>query len=63
MKLVELTKKDVGRMVIYRVGSPVEERGIITSWNKKYVFVRYGNNAGSQATEARDLKFEIVKEA
>lgn len=56
--MIEATKADVGRAVVYRPypgASP--EQGIITSMNDTYVFVRYGLGAGSQATRPCDLEW------
>lgn len=33
------------------------EKGVVTSTNDHYVFVRYGNQANSKATRAEDLVF------
>lgn len=49
----------VGQKVIYRapyvpLGEPGEE-GVITSVNERFVFVRYGADVGSKATEAQYL--------
>jgi hypothetical protein len=50
-----LTPADVGRGVVYmpRVG-PWED-GIITSYNERYVFVRYRGSETSKATRPLDL--------
>jgi hypothetical protein len=52
------TEEDVGRSVVY---TPYEgaktEDGVITSVNEQYVFVRYGADKGSKATDPRDLKW------
>ncbi len=52
----------IGRVVVYRpkpgyMGrvAPAEQ-GVITSVNARYVFVRYGANPGSQATDPADLE-------
>ncbi len=56
--MIEPTEKDIGRKVIYRddIG-PVEppEEGVITSFNPRFVFVRYGGEATSKATRREDL--------
>lgn len=41
--------------VIYWSGHGTTESGVVTSTNNKYVFVRYGDNRQSQATDPRDL--------
>jgi len=52
--MIEPQETDIGRMVIY-VGGFDEEEGIITSFNDKYVFVRYGSEKDSKATRREDL--------
>ena len=40
--LHKLTKQDVGRRVIYTDDSgTIKEEGVITSWNRFYIFVRF----------------------
>lgn len=51
-----VTKEDVGRKVIYDPGYKTEE-GVITSFNDHYVFVRYGSDVQSKATNYSDLKY------
>lgn len=46
-----------GRKVVYRRPYCKIEEGFITSFNEKYVFVRYGIGSTSQATERQDLEF------
>lgn len=55
--LASLTKSDVGRGVVYRPGHPwvPPEDGNISSWNDKYVFVRYRGDLHTKATDPRDL--------
>jgi hypothetical protein len=57
---LEESKNLVGRKVIY---TPYEgcnenelETGIITGYNDKYVFVRYGSDINSKATKPEDIK-------
>ena len=47
----------IGRTVIYRPTGGPPELGVITSVNEEFVFVRYGMQAGSQATRSQDLTF------
>ena len=56
MSISDLTEADKGRQVVYHgnYGGPLEF-GIITSWNDKYIFVRYGVGATSAATSPEDL--------
>lgn len=55
---------DIGRRVIYVPGHahgsqahPDCEQGVITSFNPKYVFVRYGDQPNPKATLREDLHF------
>lgn len=63
--MIEPTREDIGRKVIYRergtAGDRKVEEGVITSFNKEMVFVRYGTGAGSAATLRRDLEWVTVK--
>jgi len=59
MKKIKVTKKDIGRKVIYDNGFEKEE-GVITSYNNRFVFVRYGNKSCSEATYYRDLQYTFV---
>jgi hypothetical protein len=46
----------VGRGVVYRpAGAYRSEDGVITSVNDRWVFVRYGVQDGSKATDPADL--------
>ena len=66
------TEKDIGRAVIYdgNHGGPrsvyngIREDGAITSFNRKYVFVRYKSQHPSQpgqATRREDLEWLLYK--
>jgi hypothetical protein len=59
--MIEPADDDIGRLVIYHGRSPRHrdhgERGVITSFNDRFVFVRYGTDAHSKATERRDLEW------
>lgn len=52
-------EKNIGRYVTYipfeGCDNSLRERGIITSVNEKYVFVRYGNDCISKSTNPDDL--------
>ena len=63
--LKSLTEDDLGRTVLYTpsaVSFPhhmiFQERGVVTSWNETYIFVRYGANQHSNATSPRDLEWD-----
>ena len=51
---IEPTKADIGRSVIYHSYSGKVESGFITSFNDRFVFVRYDTGSTSQATR-RDM--------
>ena len=56
-----LEQAKIGRKVIYTPKGNYEgkklEEGVITSVNSKYVFVRYGNEYQSKATDPEDLRY------
>lgn len=59
--MINPTEKDVGRGVVYtgNYGGPLEE-GVITSFNERFVFVRYKKQHPSQngqATQREDLEW------
>ena len=57
----DLTEKDKGRMVIYRInGTSIRsEEGVITSWNDSVIFVQYKGDLGSKATYPKDLEWAL----
>lgn len=55
-----LTEADVGRNVTYREHCTVEF-GKLSSWNEKYVFVRFKGPTG-EACEPEDVSFDFAKE-
>ncbi len=65
IELSKLTETDKGREVRYEVrhGQPGEaystrcEYGNISSWNSRYVFVRYSHGDTAAATNPEDLEF------
>lgn len=60
---IKEAKTSVGSRVIYEpfkgCSDSSQERGVITSVNDVFVFVRYGNDCYSKATRPDDLKFEF----
>ncbi len=50
---------EVGRKVVYTpfIGcdSDMREEGVITGYNDNFIFVRYGNDVSSRATDPADL--------
>jgi len=55
-KGIKVVESDIGRAVVYRTAPNFEpEQGVITSFNAKYVNVRYGNSIRGVATDPADL--------
>lgn len=57
MNISELTDSDKGRHVIYTAHHGERESGVISSWNDRYVFVRYGMGSTAAATDPSQLEF------
>lgn len=57
--MIEPTESDVGRRVVYRprFAGAVSEEGVVTSFNERYVFVRYGTQSTSAATLREELEW------
>jgi hypothetical protein len=55
--LNSLTESDLGRGVVYTPRTGPREDGVITSWNDKYIFVRYDGDRVSKATNPGNLDF------
>ncbi len=58
--LSDLTPRDTGRGVLYhpRGRSDGMERGVISSWNAEFIFVRYPSSSTSKACDPADLEWE-----
>jgi hypothetical protein len=57
---IDPTQGDIGRKVVYRAAPNYEpEEGVITSFNDRVVFVRYGSGVTSAATERCDLDWIV----
>jgi Fe2+ or Zn2+ uptake regulation protein len=54
---IKVTKADIGRKVVYRPLHGVQEEGVITSFNGRFVFVRYGNEHTPKATSPDHLSY------
>lgn len=50
-------RRNIGRGVVYRPAHGPAEDGVITRVNDRYVFVRYGADRGSKATDPWALEF------
>jgi hypothetical protein len=55
--LKSLTDSDRGRAVVFTPRVGPHEDGVITSWNDKYIFVRYDGDKTSKATNPSNLDF------
>jgi hypothetical protein len=54
--MIDPAPTDKGRSVLYRgTGMGMAERGIISSWNERVVFVRYSGGDTAAATQRSDL--------
>jgi hypothetical protein len=57
--MIEPKQSDIGRNVIYRVHSNAKaEEGVITRFNEKYVFVRFGKEEQSAVTTREQLEWQ-----
>lgn len=60
--MIEPTKADIGRAVIYRAHGTSDpafvEWGVITTFTKDFVFVRYGSDRHSKGTRREDLEWQ-----
>jgi hypothetical protein len=56
----EISKADINRSVLYTAPFPgsAQERGVVTSYNSNYVFVRFGNELHSKACRYQNLEWE-----
>jgi hypothetical protein len=55
------TEADIGRKVIYHGHAGEREEGTITSFNDRYVFVRYGTGSTSAATLPDQLEWAFSR--
>ena len=62
INISELTEKDIGRNVLYHREFCESQVGKLSSWNSKYVFVRFRGPTG-EACEPEDVTFEFNKKA
>jgi hypothetical protein len=61
IEISKLKEKDKGREVIFELRGS-REFGIISSWNKRFIFVKYNGSRQSHATMPEDLRFSIEGE-
>jgi hypothetical protein len=60
--ITALKEKDIGREVVFELSGKEREFGHISSWNGRFIFVRYGSNTQSQATNPENLRWSISEE-
>lgn len=60
--LGRLKKADLGRRVVYRDGWGAVQEGELSSWNDRYVFVKFKGPDGV-ACEPRNVEFAVPAEA
>ena len=61
MRIEELASTDFGRKVVYTAHHGETEEGVITSANCKFIFVRYGSDCHSKATDPEQLEFSTKR--
>ena len=59
IQISDLTDLDIGRKVVYHREFCNKEFGKLSSWNSKYIFVRFKGPNG-EACESSDVSFEVV---
>lgn len=60
--MIKPAPEDLGREVFYLSNFPGDspQPGKISSFNDRFVFVRFGNSATAQACDPRDLYWDLV---
>jgi hypothetical protein len=58
IEISKLTEKDKGREVVFDNGWK-SEFGTISSWNERFIFVKYNGSQNGKATRPEDLRFSI----
>jgi len=59
IEISKLNEKDKEREVVFDDGMKQVEYGFISSWNDRFIFVKYNGNPQSQATLPEYLRFAI----
>jgi len=60
--MIQPDHSDIGRKVIFRVhGSAKVKEGVITRFNEKYVFVRFGKEEKSTVTTRDELEWRDAR--
>ncbi len=57
--IARLRPPDVGRGVIYTPSAGKPERGVLSSWNDKYIFARFTSGSTAAACDPADLTWEF----
>jgi len=52
---------DIGRRVVFKPGTEIEDTGVIRGISKDFIFVQYRGQTFSQATRRLDLEWADVK--
>ena len=53
---IDEARDSIGLLVVYRRKGQPPDQGVITSVTDRYVFVRYGSQVGSAATNPKDIE-------
>jgi hypothetical protein len=59
IEIAKLTEKDKGREVVFDSQERKREFGIISSWNERFIFVKYAGSQYGKATRPENLRFSI----
>jgi hypothetical protein len=62
IEIAKMTEKDNGREVIFDSQERKREFDIISSWNERFIFVKYNGSQQSKATRPEDLRFSVEVE-
>lgn len=57
--ITKLREADKGRFVIYTAHHGEREEGVLSSWNDKNIFVRYGRGSTAAATDPEQLTWSV----
>ncbi len=60
IEIESLVDADKGRLVTYHPGHGGTEAGVISSWNDKFIFVRYTSGSTAAATDPTDLTWQFT---
>ena len=57
ISIAKLKPSDVGRGVVYVPPHDARQDGVVSSWNERWIFVRYRGQESAQATDPADLQW------